>query len=69
MRHLAFLHFPNNLTQAAVTAAIVYFFAQATVTDVLAQGRFPLLAALSAAAEQLPAFRAAPHGDGSYPVV
>jgi len=60
---------PGALTQAAVTAAVVYFFAQATVPDVLAQGRFPLLAVLTATAEQLPAFRAAPHGDGTYPVV
>ncbi len=57
----------ETLNQAAICTAIVWHFTQAVVGDAVPADRFPALAAHSAAAEQLPAFRAAPHGDGTYP--
>lgn len=55
-------------TQAGVTIAVAWFFAQAMVADVVDAAKHPSLAALSAEAERLPAFIAAAHGDGTYPV-
>jgi hypothetical protein len=45
---------------------VAWHFTQQVVPDVVATERFPRLAAFSAAAENLPEFRAAPHGDGTY---
>lgn len=55
----------DAIGQAGVTVAVAWHFAQQMVADDLPAGRFPGLAAFSAAAERLPAFRAAPHGDGT----
>jgi glutathione S-transferase len=55
-----------TLTQAGVTAAVVWHFIQQTVAEFVPAAEFPALAALSAQAEALPEFRAAPHGDGTY---
>jgi glutathione S-transferase len=54
--------------QAALTAAVVWHFIQALVPASAPAAEYPLLAAWSARAEALPAFAAAPHGDGTYPV-
>ena len=57
------------LDQAAVTSAVVWhFIGQMSVAALAPPERFPSLAALGAECEALPAFRAAPHGDGVYPV-
>jgi glutathione S-transferase len=54
--------------QADITTAVVWHFTQQTLPDVVPAADFPLLADFSTKAETLPAFRAAPHGDGTYPV-
>lgn len=55
----------TSLDQATITAAVVWHFTQAAMPDVVAADRHPALAALSKAAEALPEFSAAPHGDGT----
>ncbi|MBV8603552.1 MAG: glutathione S-transferase [Pelomonas sp.] len=52
------------IDQAGLTTAVTWFFVQDMVPGVAAPDAYPLLTAWSAAAEQLPAFRAAPHGVG-----
>ncbi len=53
------------LRQAALTTAVTWRFLQGTSAAALAPAsRYPKLAAFSDAAERLPAFAAAPHGDG-----
>lgn len=56
------------LGQAAVSIAVAWHFVQRMLPDVVPAAGFPCLAARSAAAEARPQFRAAPHGDGTYPV-
>ncbi len=58
----------GSISQAAITSAVMFYFARQKTDDFLAQGRFPQLEALSAEAEALPQFRAAPYGGGTYPV-
>jgi len=53
------------MTQAGVTTAIAWHFAQQLLPQVVPAARFPALAAFSAQAETLAAFRAAAHGDGT----
>jgi glutathione S-transferase len=55
-----------GINQAGVTSAVAWHFTQQMLPDVVAASKFPILQALSAAAEQLPEFLAAPHGDGTY---
>jgi glutathione S-transferase len=56
-----------TIDQAGLTTAVVWHFMQALATSGAAPaGVYPLLQAHSHAAEQLPAFAAAPHGDGTY---
>ena len=55
----------DTVDQAGVTAAVAWTFLQAMVPDRLPADRCPTLAALTARLETLPAFRAAPHGDGT----
>ncbi len=55
-----------ELDQAGVTIAVAWHFAQQMTPAEVPAERFPRLAAYSAAAEALPEFRAAPHGDGTY---
>lgn len=52
------------LTDGTLTAAVAWCFTQAMLPEVVPAARFARMAAWSAQAEALPAFRAAPHGDG-----
>jgi glutathione S-transferase len=54
----------RTLGQAGITVAVVWDFAQRSVGDDLPAAAHPALQVLSAAAEALPEFRAAPFGDG-----
>lgn len=56
----------SGLRQAGVTVAVAWHFTQQMISESVAPIEFPHLAALSAAAEALPVFKAAPHGDGTY---
>lgn len=55
----------ETLTQGTLTAAVAWHFVQQTVPDAAPAAAHPTLVALGAAAEALPAFRAAPYGDGT----
>lgn len=55
----------SGLGQADVTIAVAWHFAQQMVPADVPAGRYPRLVAFSSAAEGLPSFRAAPHGDGA----
>ncbi len=50
----------QSITQAGVTAAVVWEFTQSLLADVVAAAAHPALVAHSAAAESLPEFRALP---------
>ncbi|MEW6705805.1 MAG: glutathione S-transferase [Pseudomonadota bacterium] len=52
------------ITQAGVSTAIAWHFAQQMVPEAVPASAYPRLAMLSAEAEALPEFRAAPHGAG-----
>ncbi len=54
-----------RLTQAGVTVAVAWHFTQQMLPEVVPAADHPALAAWSAQAEALPAFRAAPHGDST----
>lgn len=54
-----------TLQQPELTAAVTWHFVQQMIPEVVSAARYPALAALSAAAEALPAFKAAPHGAGT----
>jgi glutathione S-transferase len=56
------------LDQAGLTAAVVWKFTQCTLPGAVDPAAHPALRDWSAQAEAHPAFRAAPHGDGTYPV-
>jgi glutathione S-transferase len=56
----------DPLDQAGVTAAVAWHFTQRMLPGVVPVGGHPALQDFSARAEALPAFRAAPHGDGTY---
>ncbi|HSI48651.1 MAG TPA: glutathione S-transferase [Ideonella sp.] len=58
----------GELQQAGITLAVAAHFAQQMQPEQVHAERYPRLAAWSAQAEQLPAFRAAAHGEGVYPV-
>ncbi len=55
-----------SMGQAGVSIGVAWQFTQQMIPNDVPAGRFPLLAAYSAAAESRPEFRAAPHGDGTY---
>ena len=57
---------PTGMDQAGVSTAVAWEFIQKMVPDVVPAARYPRLVAFSQAAEGLPAFRAAPHGDSTY---
>ncbi|MYM38346.1 glutathione S-transferase [Duganella qianjiadongensis] len=59
------LHKPDH---ASVMTAVTWYFTQQMLGDVVVASRYPLLQAFSQQAEALPAFSAAPYGDGTYPV-
>jgi glutathione S-transferase len=54
-----------QMTQAAVTTGISWYFVQQMLPEVVPAARFATLTAFSAAVETLAPFRAAPHGDGT----
>lgn len=54
------------LDQASVSTAVAWAFIQHMLPEVVPASRYPNLVALSQAAEALPEFRAAPHGDSTY---
>ncbi|WAC75690.1 glutathione S-transferase [Roseateles sp. SL47] len=53
-------------SQAGVTVAVAWHFTQQMIPKEIPAERFPQLVAYSSAAESLPQFRAAPHGDATY---
>jgi glutathione S-transferase/uncharacterized glyoxalase superfamily protein PhnB len=55
----------EGITQAGVTAAVTWFFVQCLLPGQVPASRCPRLAEFSARAEALPAFAAAPHGEGT----
>jgi glutathione S-transferase len=57
----------GTLNQAGITASVAWHFTQAMLPEVVASSGHPALSRLSAASEQLPEFRAAPHGMDTYP--
>lgn len=56
----------SDVSQAGVTVAVAWHFTQQMIPGEVPAEQFPRLAAYSLAAESLPAFRAAPHGDSTY---
>ena len=56
----------ETIGQAAATSAIAWQFTQHVVPHAVPPADHPHLAALSAAAEALPEFEAAPHGDSTF---
>jgi len=54
------------MDQAGITTAVAWHFTQRMLPDVVQAEEFPTLAAYSAAAEALPEFLAAPHGDRTF---
>lgn len=56
----------SSLRQAGLTVAVAWHFTQQMLSEDVPAAGFQRLAAFSAAAEALPEFRAAPHGDGTY---
>ena len=57
---------PTAMDQAGVSTAVAWEFIRKMVPDAVPAARYPQLAAFSNAAEALPAFAAAPHGDSTY---
>ena len=55
----------QDLGQAGISMAVAWHFTQQMLPQVVPAAQFPQLVALSAAAEGLAEFRAAPHGEGS----
>lgn len=55
----------NAIDRAGVAAAVAWHFTQALLPGLVDPRQHPALAALSACAEALPEFQAAPHGDGT----
>jgi glutathione S-transferase len=55
-----------DITQAGVSAAVAWHFARQMQPQLLPPAQFPQLEAFCAAAEALPPFLAAPHGEGTY---
>jgi glutathione S-transferase len=56
----------SEIRQAGVTVAVVWHFTQQRLPEIVPADRFPRLSAVSAAAETLPEFMAAPYGAGTY---
>ncbi len=56
----------SAINQAGVTVAVAWHFTQQMIPESVPAEQFPRLVAYSVAAESLPEFMAAPHGDGTY---
>jgi len=54
------------INQAGVSVAVAWHFTQQTIPEAVPASNYPALRALSAMAEGLPEFMAAPHGVGVY---
>jgi glutathione S-transferase len=54
----------RTLGQAGISAAVAWYFTQQMLPEVVPATEHPALVALSASAELLPEFAAAPHGEG-----
>ena len=65
VRHRA-LPADGVIDQAALSVAVAWHFTQMALPEYVDAKDYPILSELSYRAEQLPAFRAAPHGSGSY---
>ena len=55
-----------SMRQGGIATAVAWHFTQRTLPEVVSADAHPSVAAFSAAAESLPEFRAAPHGDSTY---
>lgn len=58
----------SSIGQAGLSSAVAWKFTQEVIPEIVPAARYPVLAAFSAQAEALPEFRAAPYGDGTFPV-
>lgn len=56
----------TTIQQPELSTAVTWHFVQQMIPEVVEATRYPVLSALSAAAEALPEFRAAPHGAGTF---
>ena len=56
----------NAMQRGGIAVAVAWYFTQQLVADMVPASRYPCLVEYSAHAERLPAFLAAPHGDGTY---
>lgn len=56
----------SSIRQAGISVAVAWQFTQQMVAELVPAARCPRLVAFSAAAEALPEFRAAPHGEGTF---
>lgn len=56
----------NGVNQAGISTPVVWQFTQQLLPELVPAKDYPVLCALSSQAEALPAFMAAPHGDGTY---
>lgn len=56
----------SGINQAGVTVAVAWHFTRQMIPKAVPAEQFPQLVAYSLAAESLPEFMAAPHGDGTY---
>ncbi len=56
----------SAIRQAGVTVAVAWEFTQQTIPEIVAAASCPRLVSFSSAAEALPEFKAAPHGDSTY---
>ena len=54
------------IDQAGISTAVAWHFTQMMLPEVVDATNYPALRALSAAAERLPEFTAAPHGDSTF---
>jgi glutathione S-transferase len=55
-----------SMRRGGVATAVAWHFTQRTLPEVVSADAHPSVAAFCAAAESLPEFRAAPHGDSTY---
>ncbi len=58
----------DGIGRAGVSVAVAWEFTQKAVAGVVDHDKYPRIAAFSQEAESLEEFRAAPYGDGTYPV-
>ncbi|MDB5891814.1 MAG: glutathione S-transferase [Polaromonas sp.] len=56
----------HSINQAGISTAVAWHFMQQMVPEVVDANQYPLLCAFSVLAEELDAFRAAPHGASTY---